>query len=249
RLSKADKKVFKHMDYDSVEEFLKKNRKNYRKVLIITDTVFSMDGDIADLRRLTKICEEYDCMLYIDEAHSTATIGKGGLDYFGLNHKDYIIVMGTLSKALGGYGAFICGTELLIEFLVNRTRSLIFSTSLPPNVCAGVKKALEIVENNPHIIDNLRIIERRLIKIFKELHLEFKYFETPIIPVMIYREEEALKFRNSLLREGIFLQAIRYPTVPKGKARLRLTASLNYTDEDLEFLRIALKKVLKGKKG
>ena len=242
RLSKADKKVFKHLDYDSVEEFLKKNRKNYRKVLIVTDTVFSMDGDIADLRRLTRICEEYDCILYIDEAHSTATIGRGGLDYFGLKHKDYIIVMGTLSKALGGYGAFICGTELLIEFLINKVRSLIFSTSLPPNVCAGVKKALEIIENNPQMIDDLRIIENKLIKIFKELQLEFKYFKTPIIPIMVYQEDKALRLRNALLREGVFLQAIRYPTVPKGEARLRLTASLNYTDKDLEFLKVALKK-------
>ncbi len=249
RLSKADRYVFKHLNYDEVEEFLERNRSKYRKVLIISDTVFSMDGDIANLKRLTEICEKYDCMLYLDEAHATATIGRGGLDYFSIPFKDYIIVMGTLSKALGGYGAFICGSEKLIEYIINKARSLIFSTSLPPSVCAGVKKAIEIVEENPSLIKKLRIVEKKLIDIFKKLELNFKYHKTPIIPVIVYDEGKALKIRNELMREGIFIQAIRYPTVPKGKARLRLTASLNYTEEDLNLLKEALEKIVEKERG
>ncbi|GAB6065264.1 8-amino-7-oxononanoate synthase [Aquifex pyrophilus] len=249
RLSKADKYVFKHLNYEELEEFLSKNRGKYKKALIVTDTVFSMDGDIANLKRLTEICERYDCMLYIDEAHATATIGRGGLDYFGIPFKDYVIVMGTLSKALGGYGAFICGSEKLIEYIINKARSLIFSTSLPPSVCAGVKKAIEIVEENQSLIKELRTIEKKLTEIFKSLNLDFRYHGTPIIPIFVYDEGEALKIRNELLKEGIFLQAIRYPTVPKGKARLRLTASLNYTEQDLKFLKEALEKVLGKEEG
>jgi len=249
RLSKAQRYVFKHKDYEELEEFLSKNRTKYRRCLIVTDTVFSMDGDIADLRRLYEICESYDCMLYIDEAHATGVIGKtgkGGLEHFGLEHKDFVIVMGTLSKALGGYGAFLCGSKLLVEYLVNRARSLIFSTSLPPHVCAGLIKSVEILKREGEdFIKRLRFVEENLVKILGELNLEFKYFKTPILPIMVYSEEKALRISRELLKEKVFIQAIRYPTVPKGQARLRLTASLNYTPQDLELLKEKLEKVIK----
>lgn len=252
RLSKAQRYVFKHRDYEELEEFLSKNRSKYRRCLIVTDTVFSMDGDIADLRRLYEICEGYDCMLYLDEAHATGVLGKtgrGGLEHFGLEHKDFVIVMGTLSKALGGYGAFLCGSKLLVEYLVNRARSLIFSTSQPPHVCAGLIKSVEILKREGEdFIKRLRLVEENLVKILGELNLEFKYFKTPILPIMVYSEEEALRISKELLKEKVFIQAIRYPTVPKGQARLRLTASLNYTPQDLEFLKEKLEKVIKGRK-
>lgn len=249
RLSKAQRIVFKHKNYEFLEEFLRKNRKNYKKVLIITDTVFSMDGDIADLRRLFKICKEYECLLYVDEAHATGTIGetgKGGLEHFNLKYEDFLIIMGTLSKAIGSYGAFVCGSKKIIEYLVNKARSLIFSTSLPPSVCAGAVKAIEIIQKNGEkLIKSLRNKENEVLKILKDLNLEYKYYETPIIPILVYEEERALNISKKLRKEGIFLQAIRYPTVPKGKARLRLTVSLNYSKEDLELLRQKLEKVLK----
>ena len=250
RLSKAQKYIFKHRDYDDLEEFISKNRKRYRRCLIITDTVFSMDGDVADLKRLYSICETYDCMLYIDEAHATGVIGKtgrGGLEHFSLEHKEFVIVMGTLSKALGGYGAFVCGSKVLTEYLVNKARSLIFSTSLPPHICGGLIKSIEIIKRDSSLVKRLRETERKIIDILKELSLDFKYFETPIIPIMVYSERKALKISRDLLKEGVFIQAIRYPTVPKGQARLRLTASLNYTDNDLDFLKEKLKKVLEEK--
>ena len=249
RLSKAQRYVFKHKDYEELEELLSKNRTKYRRCLIVTDTVFSMDGDIADLRRLYEICEGYDCMLYLDEAHATGVLGKtgrGGLEHFGLEHKDFVIVMGTLSKALGGYGAFLCGSKLLVEYLVNRARSLIFSTSLPPHVCAGLIKSVEILKREGEdFIKRLRLVEENLVKILGELNLEFKYFKTPILPILVYSEEKALRISRELLKEKVFIQAIRYPTVPKGQARLRLTASLNYTPQDLEFLKEKLEKVIK----
>jgi len=245
RLSKAQKKIFKHRDYDELEEYLIENRSKFRRVLIVTDTVFSMDGDIANLKRLTQICEKYDCMLYVDEAHATGTIGKGGLDYFGIEYKDYIIVMGTLSKALGSYGAFVCGTKALVDYLVNKARSLIFSTSLPPSVCAGAKKAVEIIEKNPNLIQKLREKEEEVLEILRKFSLDYRYYGTPIIPIMVYDEVKAVNIREKLLKEGVFIQAIRYPTVPKGKARLRLTVTLDYTKEDLEFLKGALEKILK----
>ncbi len=247
RLTKADRYVFRHKNYDALEEILIKERKKYRRCLIVTDTVFSMDGDVADLKRLYQLCEKYDCMLYVDEAHATGVIGKGGrggLEHFGLEYKDFLVVMGTLSKALGGYGAFVCGSKILIEYLVNKARSLIFSTSLPPHICGGLKKSIEVIGQEKNLIEKLRSKERKIIQILREVGLEFKYFETPIIPIMVYSEGEALRISRELLREGVFIQAIRYPTVPKGEARLRLTASLNYTDEDLEYLKRALKKVM-----
>lgn len=253
RLSKAERYIFKHKDYEGVEEFLSRNRNKYRRCLIVTDTVFSMDGDVADLRKLYEICESFDCMLYLDEAHATGVIGdsgRGGLEQFGLKHRDFVIVMGTLSKALGGYGAFVCGSKILIEYLVNKSRSLIYSTSLPPHICGGVTKSIEILSREGKtLVKNLRKMEAELVRIFQNLELDFKYFQTPIIPIMVYSEKEAVRISKNLLEEGVFIQGIRYPTVPKGEARLRLTASLNYTEEDLKFLEERLKKVMKKGRG
>ncbi|WP_461828841.1 8-amino-7-oxononanoate synthase [Aquifex sp.] len=252
RLSKAERYIFRHKDYDDLEEFLAKNRGKYRRCLIITDTVFSMDGDIANLRELYRICESYECMLYIDEAHATGVLGdtgRGGLEYFGLEHKEFVVVMETLSKALGGYGAFVCGTKLLTEYLINKARSLIFSTSLPPHICGGLKKSIEIIKRDKGLIKRLRETERKIIGVLRDISLDFKYFGTPIIPLMVYSEREALKISKGLMSEGVFIQAIRYPTVPRGQARLRLTASLNYTDNDIDFLKEKLKKVLEKGEG
>jgi len=217
---------------------LEKKRKSYRRVLIVTDSVFSMDGDMADIRTLLSVAEEFDCILYVDDAHGTGTIGEGRgvLREFGLKWTDRIVLMGTLSKALGSYGAFVCGSQDLVDLLVNRARSLIFTTSLPPPVCAGALKAVEILEKNPELVERLKerslYIHRRL----SELSLEVPFHGTPIIPIMVGEEEKALRISEGLLRSGILLRAIRYPTVPKGKARLRLTVSLRYREEDIDLL-------------
>lgn len=245
RLSKARTMVFRHREYQHLEELLHSFRKDYRRCLIVTDSVFSMDGDVADIRKLKELARAFECMLYLDEAHATGVLGengRGGLEEAGEEWEEYILLMGTLSKALGAYGAFVCGSEAMCEYLVNRARSLIFSTSLPPAVCAGVLEAIEIIEKENWRVKKLKELSSRLYEELKALGFEVYYHSTPIIPIMLYSESTAVRLRDALLSEGIFLQAIRYPTVPRGKARLRLTASLNYSEENIALLLNALRK-------
>jgi 8-amino-7-oxononanoate synthase len=244
RLSRAKVFVFPHLDYEKAEEILKENRRAYRRCLLVSDSVFSMDGDIAHLPTLLKLSQEYDCMLMLDEAHATGTLGekgKGILYAFGIPWKENIILMGTLSKALGSYGAFVCGSQRLVDYLINRARSLIFSTSLPPSLCASAKKALEILEREEWMVPTLKSLAEDIYKRLSEIGFFVKFHGTPILPIMLYSEEMALELSKYLLEKGVFLQAIRYPTVPMGEARLRLTASLKYKKEDLEYFYTLLK--------
>jgi 8-amino-7-oxononanoate synthase len=244
KLSRAKVFVFPHLDYERAEEVLKENRRAYRRCLLVSDSVFSMDGDIAHLPTLLKLSQEYDCMLMLDEAHATGTLGekgKGILYAFGIHWQESIILMGTLSKALGSYGAFVCGSQRLVDYLVNRARSLIFSTSLPPSLCASAKKALEILEREGWMVPTLKSLAEEIYKRLSEMGFFVKFHSTPILPIMLYSEEKALELSKYLLERGVFLQAIRYPTVPMGEARLRLTASLKYKKEDLEYFYTLLK--------
>jgi 8-amino-7-oxononanoate synthase len=244
KLSRAKVFVFPHLDYERAEEVLKENRKAYRRCLLVSDSVFSMDGDIAHLPTLLKLSQEYDCMLMLDEAHATGTLGekgKGILYAFGIPWQENIILMGTLSKALGSYGAFVCGSQRLVDYLINRARSLIFSTSLPPSLCASAKKALEILEREEWMVPTLKSLAEDIYKRLSEMGFFVKFHGTPILPIMLYSEERALELSKYLLEKGVFLQAIRYPTVPMGEARLRLTASLKYKKEDLEYFYTLLK--------
>jgi 8-amino-7-oxononanoate synthase len=244
RLSRAKVFVFPHLDYEKAEEILKEYRKAYRRCLLVSDSVFSMDGDIAHLPTLLKLSQEYDCMLMLDEAHATGTLGekgKGILYAFGIPWQENIILMGTLSKALGSYGAFVCGSQRLVDYLINRARSLIFSTSLPPSLCASAKKALEVLEREEWMVPTLKSLAEDIYKRLSEMGFFVKFHGTPILPIMLYSEERALELSKYLLERGVFLQAIRYPTVPMGEARLRLTASLKYKKEDLEYFYTLLK--------
>ncbi len=239
RLSKAKVLVYKHRDYQHLEELLRSYRKNYKRCLIATDTVFSMDGDIADIKALKRYARDFDCMLYLDEAHATGVLGvsgRGGLEEFGESWEEYIVVMGTLSKAIGSYGAFVCGSKVLCDYLVNRARSLIFSTSLPPAVCAGARKAIEIIQREKWRVKKLKEMSELIYRRLSTFRFEVLFHHTPILPIMVYEEAKALDLRDRLLKQGILIQAIRYPTVPRGMARLRLTASLKHTDDDLKRL-------------
>jgi 8-amino-7-oxononanoate synthase len=238
RLSRARVLVYRHRDTEHLRDLLKRHRANYRKLLIVTDSLFSMDGDIAPLPELFEVAEEFEGMLYIDDAHATGTLGegRGSLHHFNLRMKENVILMGTLSKALGSYGAFLCGCREVIELIINRARSLIFTTSLPPSVCAGARKAVEIIISDPSLSRKLKGKTRKIYEKLKELPYEVIFHGTPIIPIMIGDERRALALSERLLERGILLRAIRYPTVPKGKARLRLTVSLNYKSEDIKKL-------------
>ena len=248
RLSKAERRIFRHKDYQQLEEMLKRERHRFRKVLIVTDSLFSMEGDLADLGALYEISERFGCMLYIDDAHGTGTLGegRGGLREFGLEWRENVVVMGTLSKALGSYGAFVCGSRELAELLVNRSRSLIFTTSLPPPLCAGALESLKILEENPGMVEKLKSLAKHVYGELSFLPLEVRFHGTPIIPLIVGEEERAVDISRRLMERGIFLQAIRYPTVPRGEARLRLTVSLRYKDEDLEELLESLKVILES---
>ncbi len=244
RLSKAKVFIFKHKDYKELEELLIKLRKNYRRCLIVSDSVFSMEGDLADLKTLRKLSQEYDCILYIDDAHGTGTIGEGRgiLREFKLNFFENLILMGTLSKAVGAYGAFVCAKNEVIDYLINLSRTQIFSTSLPPCLCKASPTSLKIIEENPELSLKLRQLSEKIYLRLKEFFKEVHYYKTPIIPIIVGEEGRTLKVYEFLKENGFFLRAIRYPAVPKGRARLRLTVSLAYDEEILErFFEVLLK--------
>jgi len=230
RLSGADKFVYPHRDVKTLENLLREHRNKYNRCGIITDSVFSMDGDIAPLGELNRLAKTYNCALLVDDAHATGTIGLSSLEFFRINPEGHIVQIGTFSKALGSYGAYVCGSMAVIEYLINRARSLIFSTALPPGVVAASLEALKVLTEEPQLILELQKRSTYLKKLLREEGFDLGLSEdiTPIVPIMVYDEEKALKVRDCLLKKGFFVQAIRYPTVERGKARLRLTITLEY---------------------
>ena len=230
RLSGADKFVYPHRDVKTLENLLREHRNKYNRCGIITDSVFSMDGDIAPLGELNRLAKTYNCALLVDDAHATGTIGLSSLEFFRINPEGHLVQIGTFSKALGSYGAYVCGSKAVIEYLINRARSLIFSTALPPGVVAASLEALKVLTEKPQLILELQKRSTYLKKLLREEGFDLGLSEdiTPIVPIMVYDEEKALKVRDCLLQKGFFVQAIRYPTVERGKARLRLTITLEY---------------------
>ncbi len=239
RLANAGVMVYRHRDINHLESLLRKslNSKSARRRLVISDTVFSMDGDIAPLNDLTLMCERYGAILMIDDAHGTGVLGKtgrGALEHFGIK-ADNIIQMGTLSKAAGCYGAFVAGRKDLIDLLISRARSFIYSTSLPPAVAAAGCKAMDIIDSK-----SVRLRER-LWKNRKRLYTGLEYMgfdtlgsETPIIPVLTGDAKNALKLGAYLYENRIFAPAIRPPTVPEDRCRIRFSVNAGHTDEDID---------------
>lgn len=242
RLSGAKIRIYRHCNTNHLEELLKKS--SGRK-LIITDTVFSMDGDIAPLKDIVFLSKKYNALLMIDDAHGAGVLGKtgrGGLEHFGIKSAD-IIQMGTLSKAFGCFGGFVAGSRHLTDFLINRARSFIYSTSLPPAMVEACIKAIDIVDFSSH---NMR---KRLWKNRQRLYLGLKSLdydilnsETPIIPILAGNVVNAIKTGNYLRRKRIFAPAIRPPTVPEGKCRIRFSVTAAHTDDDIDMVLESLKK-------
>jgi glycine C-acetyltransferase/8-amino-7-oxononanoate synthase len=247
RISKAKKIIYKHCDVEDIEEKLKKYHTKGKKI-IITDGVFSMEGDIAPLDKIIEISRKYDAIVIVDDAHATGIIGekgRGSLNHFNLMPDSNIIQMGTLSKAVGSYGAFICGSRILIEYIVNTMRSVIFTTGLSPvqnfisleNFKILAKEDFrrkEVLEKSKHLVNSL-----------KNRGIDVKFFGTPIISLIVGEEEKALKLRDRLLEKGFFVQAIRPPTVPEGTSRLRITINYNHSYEDIERLCEALGELMR----
>jgi 8-amino-7-oxononanoate synthase len=235
RLSRANIVVYPHKDVDRLESALKKNR-NAKRTLIVTDGVFSMDGDIAPLPELLLLAEKYGAILMVDDAHATGVIGKTGrgtAEHFGLAGRVHI-QMGTLGKALGSFGAYAAGNRELMEYLMNRARSFIYSTSLPPAVCAASLAAFDVVEREPGLRKTLWKNRDRFVHGLAALGVVPGSSETPIVPVMLGESEKALKAADKLFEYGLYATAVRPPSVPEGAARIRVTVTAAHSSDDID---------------
>lgn len=239
RLSRAETMVYFHKDVTHLEECLR--QKSAAKKIVVTDAVFSMDGDIAPLKEIVYLCRTHSAYLYIDEAHATGVIGKGkgALSHFDLEPEPWIMQMGTFSKALGSFGAFLAGSDEIIAWALNTARSFIYSTALPSCIIAASLAALELIENDPSIVDQLWTNRERAAQGIRDAGYDISISETPIIPIKTGSIQNTLRIANHLAERGIFAPAIRPPTVKESRIRITVTAA--HTDEDIERLIETLK--------
>ena len=232
RLSKAKIVVYRHNDMEDLERKIRETRPE--KGLIVSDGVFSMDGDIVDLPRLTALADRYGLLSMIDEAHATGVIGKTGrgtAEYYNME-KGADITLGTLSKAVGSEGGFVCGERVLIEFLKNTARSFIFSTAISPVTVASSLRAVQLMTEDCFRTEQLRENVRFFCEALTKNGIDARS-ETAIIPLVIGGEKQAVAAAERLFDQGYFVSAIRYPTVEKGAARLRITLMATHTKEEL----------------
>lgn len=233
RLSGAEIMVYEHCDAADLEK--KVQRSQGRRALVVTDGLFSVDGDIAPLPEIVRVAKKYNMLLMVDDAHATGVLGengKGTTEYFGLQN-EVDIQMGTLSKALAGEGGFVAGNRDLIDYLVNKARSFIFSTALAPSTVAVSLKALEIIQTEPRLRLSLKENSVWLRKKLKETGFNVSDFPTPIISVVLGPPELTVNFSKRLMEKNIFVSAIRPPTVPQGTSRLRINLMATHTIDDL----------------
>ena len=246
RISKAKVKVYKHKDTKDLENLILDELKsnNDGNLFIVSDGVFSMDGDIAPLPELVEIADKYNCTLIIDEAHATGVIGKTGkgtVEYYkdktGIDLTDSVdLQIGTLSKALASEGGFVCGKQVYIDYLINKSRPFIFSTALSPATIASANAALNLLkENSEEYLNNLNSNTSLMRELLTNAGLNIVDGETPIIPILIGPADLANKISKELEKEGILVSAIRPPSVPKGESRLRLTVMATHTKEEIEY--------------
>lgn len=234
RLSKAEVRVYRHKDVGQVEMILKKSLKARRR-LIVTDGVFSMDGDIAPLKDLVSLSKKYDAILMVDDAHGAGVLGKTGrgtVEHLGLSGR-VPIQMGTFGKAFGSFGAYAAGSRDLINMFINQARSFIYSTALPPSVCAASLAAIDIAEQDPERRDRLWKNRSQLVNGLKSIGISTGDSETPIIPIIIGDPGRALKAAEKLFEYGIYAPAIRPPTVPANAARIRTTITAAHTRDEI----------------
>ncbi len=247
-LSRAKLIRYPHKDMKYLEQVLK-NTGKYGRRLIVTDSVFSMDGDIAPLPEIVKLANTYGCIVMIDDAHATGVLGRtgrGSAEYFGIPEEAVDIHMGTFGKALGSFGAYVAGSKKLREFLINKARSFIFTTALPPSVIGSVIAAISILE-----MDNTRIKTLNKNADYFRNQLRKKGFnilntETQIIPLIIGENNKAIQFSKFLMQNGIFAVPIRPPTVPSYTARIRFSITAAHSKEELGYTIEIIKKA--GKK-
>ena len=235
RLAKARLRVFQHNDVEHLEKLLKK-RERACPTLVVTEGVFSMDGDLAPLPELLTLCRQHEATLVIDDAHGTGVMGKNGrgtVEHFGLNPRD-VIQMGTLSKAIGTSGGYVAGTADLKEYLINTAKAFIYTTAQPPAIAAAASAAIQIIQHEPARLERLWHNRNTLHTTLTNLGFQLTDTQSPILPIIVKSSETALKMSQALYEAGIYVPAIRPPTVPKHSSRLRLTVSSEHTQEQLE---------------
>ncbi len=243
-LSRAAMKRYSHNDMSCLEDRLAAAR-NARRRLIVTDSVFSMDGDIAPLKELVALSRRYDAWLMVDEAHAFGVFGSSGAgmaEELGVTEGIHV-QMGTLSKAAGSFGAYAAGSRVLIDYILNTARSGIFSTALPPSVAQASRQALRLIREESDRRIRLRASSLFLRRRLQSLGLDVPEGITPIIPVLLGDTRRAVSWSKALLKAGIFVSAIRPPTIPEGSARLRVTVTAAHTDSDLEHCASAFRRI------
>jgi glycine C-acetyltransferase len=244
RLSRAAIKVFPHKDVDAARILLQELPAAQRK-LLITDGVFSMDGDLGPLPALCDLAEEFGCIMMVDDAHASGVFGRNGrgtVDHFGM-HGRVDVQVGTLSKAMGGLGGYVAGSRDLIDFLYHRARPFLFSTSHPPAVAAACIAAIDVLLEEPELIDRLWE-NTRFFKAGLEAHgFDTGISESPITPVIVGDGTLAMQLSDRLFQEGVFAQGIAFPTVARDKARVRTIVTATHTTDDLQFALDVFKRV------
>jgi len=235
RLSKAERSIFKHKDMDDLERHLEKHR-DKRVKLVVSDGVFSMDGDIAPLPAIVERAERFGALVMVDDAHASGVLGKNGrgsVNHFGLDGR-VDLQMGTLSKAIGVLGGYVAGAQVVRDFLIHRARPFLFSTSHPPGVAAACIAAIDVLLAEPERIDRLWKNTARFKDGLKRLGFETGASETPITPVIVGKGAVAMEFSDRLFNLGVFAQGIGFPTVPEGRARIRTIVTSVHTDAQLD---------------
>jgi len=254
RLSRANCKVYRHNDIADLERVIKeaKAEQNAKqdawpfRGLIVTDAVFSMDGDLADLPELLRVAREQDVLLMIDEAHATGVVGRTGrglAEHYGCAHAD--VTVGTLSKAVAAEGGFVAGSKKLIEFLKNKARSFIFTTAMAPAVAAAANANLKYIDAHPERVQTLQDNVKYFCDALRSAGFQIPPTASAIVPIIIGDEARALEISATLQKRGILIPAIRYPTVAKGQARLRASLMATHTREQLQTAAAAITQIIK----
>jgi 8-amino-7-oxononanoate synthase len=249
KLSGAERVIYKHMDLKDLESKLSSYPKSRRK-LIVTDGIFSLDGDIAPLDKLLQLSQEYNSMLMVDDAHATGVLGSHGggtVDYFNIPRGKVHVVMGTASKGLGISGGFVSGNQELIDYLRISVRSYIFATAPSPIIASAISAAIQVLEDEPELREKLWDNREYLVNNIKRIGFSTMESKTQVIPIFLGDEMRAAKFANILFDQGVFVPAVRWPAVPVGQARIRVTVTAQHTKEHLDkFLNILNDLKVKG---
>ena len=235
RVSQASLRVFQHNDTDHLTQLLSKQSGKH-KTLILTEGVFSMDGDVAPIPELVRLAKEFQAILLIDDAHGTGVMGANGrgcVEHFGID-PNTCVQMGTLSKALGTIGGYVVGSHSFIDYLINTSRSFIYTTAPPPSMAAAAQAALSLVQSDPERRNRLWQNRDLLYEGLKTLGFQLTNTQSPILPILLNNPQLAVDMSTKLLEHGIYIPAIRPPTIPKGTSRLRITITSSHTPEQIK---------------